>query len=226
MERLATLPILQNQSQQDNMGGANTQQQWKPNPNDLRADGSLKGKGFLGVMNRIDDPKRVSSEISIGVDWGSGEKEIPTMVPTLDKNEINYLLSNESNYEANPQMWSSIRKKAVEHAKQREAQGFPYFAQENESQKPKQNNTMGGANSQALKDYRKYQQEAVFEKQGTGMTSAEEAAYAPFDNKTSTPNSFGRDAKKVDPASVIKKEDVNMIKKPMSSYDAIDAGLR
>jgi hypothetical protein len=82
---------------------------------------------------------------------------------------------------------------------------------------------MGGANSQALKDYRKYQQEAVIEKQGTGMTSAEEAAYAKFDN---TPNAFGRDAKKVDPASVIKKEDVNLVKKPMSSYDAIDAGLR
>lgn len=41
-----------------------------------------------------------------------------------------------------------------------------------------------------------------------------------------SPNSFGRDAKKVDPASVIKKEDVNLTKKPMSSYDAIDAGLR
>lgn len=40
-----------------------------------------------------------------------------------------------------------------------------------------------------------------------------------------SPNSFGRDAKKVDPASVIKKEN-NAAKKPMSSYDAIDAGLR
>jgi hypothetical protein len=51
-------------------------------------------------------------------------------------------------------------------------------------------------------------------------------AYAKFDNNSSTPNAFGRDAKKVDPASVIKKEDINLTKKPMSSYDAIDAGLR
>lgn len=84
---------------------------------------------------------------------------------------------------------------------------------------------MGGANSQALKNYRKAQQEVILEKQGYGMTAAEEAAYAPFDNNSSNPN-YNRDAKKVDPASVIKKEDVNLTKKPMSSYDAIEAGLR
>lgn len=81
---------------------------------------------------------------------------------------------------------------------------------------------MGGSNSQALKDYRKYQQETVTEKQGTGMTSKEEAAYSKFDT---SPNSFGRDASSVDPASVVKKKDVEMVKKPISSYDAIDSGL-
>ena len=62
---------------------------------------------------------------------------------------------------------------------------------------------------------------------GEGMSQETADAYSKFDNNnSSTPNAFGRDAKKVDPASVIKKEDVNLIKKPMSSYDAIDAGLR
>jgi hypothetical protein len=84
---------------------------------------------------------------------------------------------------------------------------------------------MGGSNSQSLKNYRKYQQEAVIEKQGTGMTNEEEAAYAKFDKKSESPNSFGRDASSVDPASVVKKKDVEMVKKPTSSYDAIDSGL-
>ena len=91
----------------------------------------------------------------------------------------------------------------------------------------KQNNIMGGANSQALKNYKKYAMQEAQPDRGEGMSQETADAYAKFDNNnSSTPNAFGRDAKKVDPASVIKKEDVNLIKKPMSSYDAIDAGLR
>ena len=41
----------------------------------------------------------------------------------------------------------------------------------------------------------------------------------------SNPN-YNRDIKKIDPESAVKKEDINLIKSPMSSYDAIDAGLR
>ena len=84
---------------------------------------------------------------------------------------------------------------------------------------------MGGANSQALKNYKKYAMQEAQPDRGEGMSQETADAYAKFDNKTSTPNAFGRDAQKVDPASVIKKED-NAAKKTMSSYDAIDAGLR
>jgi hypothetical protein len=103
---------------------------------------------------------------------------------------------------------------------------LPILPNQSQQDKQKQNNTMGGSNSQALKDYNKYVMQEAQPDRGEGMSQETVDAYAPFDKKTSTPNSFGRDAKKVDPASVIKKEDVNMIKKPMSSYDAIDAGLR
>jgi len=208
------------------MGGANTQQ-FKSDPNSLRPDGTMKGSGFLGGMKRLDDPTGVSSEISIGVDWGSGEKLIPTMVPTLDSNEINYLLSTPEDkiFTSNAELGKKIEQKAVQFAKEREKQGLPYFAQENESPKPKQNNTMGGSNSQALKNYKKYAMQEAQPDRGEGMSQETADAYAPFDNNSSNPN-YNRDAKKVDPASVIKKEDVNLTKKPMSSYDAIDAGLR
>jgi hypothetical protein len=129
------------------MGGANTQQQL--NPNSLRPDGTKKGSGFLGGMKRLDDPSGVSSEISIGVDWGSGEKLIPTMVPTLDSNEIKYLLSTPEDkiFTSNPELGKKIEQKAVRFARERESKGLPFFAQENESPK-QQTNIMGGANTQ------------------------------------------------------------------------------
>jgi hypothetical protein len=110
------------------------------NQNSIRPDGTIKGSGFLGGMKRLDDPSAVSSEISIGVDWGSGEKLIPTMVPTLDSNEINYLLSTPEDkiFTSNPELGKKIQQKAVRFAREREKQGLPYFAQENELQKPKQ----------------------------------------------------------------------------------------
>jgi hypothetical protein len=133
------------------MGGANTQSsQSNQHPDSIRTDGTVKGSGFLGGIKRIDDPSKVSSELSIGVDWGSGEKLIPQMVPTLDDNEINYLLSTSEDKikTENPDLNKSITQKAVRFAREREALGLPYFAQENESPKQK-TNTMGGANTQS-----------------------------------------------------------------------------
>lgn len=114
---------------------------------------------------------------------------------------------------------------------------------------PKQTNIMGGANTQtpqptqvedsynpaiSAKEEKAY---ARLERQGMSGSGDESLAsyvamgkdiYGDLRSKAASlisPNSFGRDAKKVDPASVIKKE-ANPDKKPMSSYDAIDAGLR
>jgi hypothetical protein len=102
---------------------------WVPNDKDLRADGSKKSTGFLGVHKRFDDPKQVSSEISIGVDWGDGEKEIPTMVPTINQTELQYLLSvpPDKMQSENPKLMKSITEKAIKHARERESKGLPYF---------------------------------------------------------------------------------------------------
>jgi len=102
---------------------------WKPNPQNVRSDGSIKGEGWLGPLKRLDNPNDVSSEISIGVDWGTGQKEIPTLVPGLTQAEQNYLLSTPSDniFKVNPALFNSIQDKAVEFAKQREQQGLPFF---------------------------------------------------------------------------------------------------
>lgn len=105
------------------------------NANNLRPDNTVKGMGFLGAIPRLDNPKDSSTELSIGVDWGSGEKLIPTMVPTLDDNELKYLLSTPADKLniVNPDLNKSITRKAVEFAKERESKGLPFFAQPDES---------------------------------------------------------------------------------------------
>ena len=84
---------------------------------------------------------------------------------------------------------------------------------------------MGGSNSQSLKNYKKYAMEEAQPDRGEGMSQETADAYSKYDKKPASPNSFGRDASTVDPAFVVKKKDVEMVKKPTSSYDAIDSGL-
>ena len=105
------------------------------NGNNLRPDNTVKGMGFLGASPRLDNPKDSSTELSIGIDWGSGEKLIPTMVPTLDDNELKYLLSTPADKlnSVNPELNKSITRKAVEFAKERESKKLPFFAQPDES---------------------------------------------------------------------------------------------
>jgi len=95
-----------------------------------RADGSEKGMGFLGLLKRPDGS--VSSEISIGVTIDGKEVEIPTMVPTLTQQELDYLLNNPAK-QGHP-IPESIIKKAYEHARQRMSQGLSPFAQPGETQ--------------------------------------------------------------------------------------------
>jgi hypothetical protein len=105
---------------------------WKPNLKDVRPDGTLKGAGYFGTLKRPDGG--VSGEISIGTDFGHGEMDIPTMVPTLAAHELHYLLTTPEHQiaESDPKIFQSIRKKAVEHAKQRMLYGKPVFAEEHE----------------------------------------------------------------------------------------------
>lgn len=95
----------------------------------LRADGTEKGRGFLGELKRPDG--QVSTELSIGVNIDGQEMEIPTLIPTLSKNEVSYLLSGKEPTE-------QIVKKAVAHVRKRLAQGkSPFRAKGEPVQKPK-----------------------------------------------------------------------------------------
>ncbi|MEX3628263.1 MAG: hypothetical protein VB138_01125 [Burkholderia sp.] len=90
-----------------------------------RPDGSLKGRGFLGELKRPDGG--VMTEYSIGVEIDGKEMDIPTLVPSLTKDEINTLLTIKDG-EPVP---DDIVKKAVDHAKQRLAEGKGVFADNN-----------------------------------------------------------------------------------------------
>lgn len=97
---------------------------------DKRSDGSSKGHGFLGLLRRPDGG--VSSEISVGIDMDGQEVEIPTMVPTLTRDEVNALLKLDPQKEKVPQ---SIIDKAVKFARSRKAAGKSLFAGPDESPK-------------------------------------------------------------------------------------------
>lgn len=90
----------------------------------LRADGTTKGPGFLGPLPFKDG--RTSTEISIGVKVNGKEMEIPSLVPTLTKPEIDSLLKGERPSDA-------IVAKAVAHAEQRIKDGKSVFAQAGET---------------------------------------------------------------------------------------------
>lgn len=96
-----------------------------------RADGSPKGKGFLGVLKRPDGS--VSSEISIGVNIDGKEVEIPTLVPTLSKSERDWLVNNDISDPS--KIPSSIVSKATSFARTRIKAGQSPFASDNESPK-------------------------------------------------------------------------------------------
>ena len=100
-----------------------------------RPDGTKKGTGFFGVIKRPDG--NVMTEISIGVGLDGKETNIPLIVPTLDKKELNYLMRNDPK---SPQfmekMPPSIMNKAVDHAVMRMNEGKSPFIGEGENTVP------------------------------------------------------------------------------------------
>lgn len=93
-----------------------------------REDGTAKGNGFLGVLKRPDGG--VSTEISVGVNLNGENVEIPTLVPTLTKSEVNSLL----NLKEGEMPSNEIMDKAVEHARGRINKGLSPFASKGETQ--------------------------------------------------------------------------------------------
>jgi hypothetical protein len=91
---------------------------------DNRADGTAKGPGFFGLLKRPDG--RVSTEISIGVSFEDGQEvQIPLLVPTLTRSEIQGLLSG-------AKASQPVVDKAIRFYRSRLAAGQPAFAQPGE----------------------------------------------------------------------------------------------
>jgi hypothetical protein len=84
-----------------------------------RNDGTNKGTGYLGVLTRPDG--KVSTELSIGVNIDGKETEIPSLVPTLTKQEVDYMLSGQK-------PTKQIVQKAVDYAKERKKKGLSPYA--------------------------------------------------------------------------------------------------
>lgn len=89
----------------------------------MRLDGSPKGKGFFGELKRPDG--YVSTELSIGVNIDGKETQIPSLVPGLSREQIDYLLAGEK-------PTKEIVDIAVNHAKKRRFENKSPFAEEGE----------------------------------------------------------------------------------------------
>jgi hypothetical protein len=100
-------------------------------PSMYRSDGSKKSaQGFLGpVKNNVEGG--TMTEVSVGMEINGQEMEVPTMVPTLTKKEIETLanMQLEGNAKNIPE---SIIMKAKQHALQRIEQGLSPFYQDGE----------------------------------------------------------------------------------------------
>lgn len=93
----------------------------------LRQDLTTKGPGFLGTLYS-DDGKFSGTELTIGVSFGEGknrwEGEIPTYVPTLTKEEIDFMRNG-----GDPLSSREIMQKAVDHARMRLRAGRSVFVE-------------------------------------------------------------------------------------------------
>lgn len=89
-----------------------------------RQDGTPKGAGYFGEIPHPGKPGQFSTELSIGVNMDGKDAQIPLLVPTLTKQEIDAVIAGKEN--------NGIVQKAVDHAKKRMQQGKSPFAQPNE----------------------------------------------------------------------------------------------
>lgn len=124
---------------------ANNWYQWKDDFADLRhtdydetkfgnrPDGSKKGTGFLGVLKGADGS--AMTEYSVGVKIDGKEMDVPTLVPTLTRAEVKTVL----NLKEGERLPDAIVQKAVDHAKQRIADGKSVFAEDGEGPQQQSN---------------------------------------------------------------------------------------
>lgn len=92
-------------------------------PYGYRPDGSPKGEGWLGKLP-IPETSDIATEYSVGVEINGKEIDIPTLVPTLTKQEVTEVLNaaKEGRFPS-----EAVMKKAVEHAQKRLQEGQSPF---------------------------------------------------------------------------------------------------
>ena len=95
-----------------------------------RADGTEKGYGFLGPLRVPGTQHDVATEYSIGTKIGGKDVEIPTLVPTLTRAEVDRTLQAIADHKMPPE---GVVKKAIEFALERAKEGKPFFATDQES---------------------------------------------------------------------------------------------
>ena len=93
---------------------------------DVRPDGTKKGMGFLGPLPTKDG--RIATEMSIGVEIDGKETLIPTLIPTLTKEEKDWILAGGDPSQKGDPIADAIAGKAVDHAKDRISKGQSPFA--------------------------------------------------------------------------------------------------
>lgn len=93
-------------------------------------DSPIKGNGYYGILRRKDGSNERSSEISIGIEVNGNKYHVPTMVPGLTKEQLNYLLKTPEDqiYTSNKKLMSQIEQNAANWAKKRLEAGLPVFA--------------------------------------------------------------------------------------------------
>jgi len=100
----------------------------------LRTDGTPKGPGFFGELPRKDNPSSFSGELGATADLKTPDGRpvlFPLLVPTLTRQEIDYLLSTSKLNSADPKaraIENTIYRKAQDFAAQRIAKGLSPFA--------------------------------------------------------------------------------------------------
>ena len=90
-------------------------------------------KGFLGpIINK--KTGKIQTELSISFDDILDGIEIPLLVPTLTKEEINWFINNDASNNAKD-VPNSIKQKAINHAIKRSEQGLNVFYEDKENEK-------------------------------------------------------------------------------------------
>ncbi len=87
----------------------------------LRADGTVKGDGYFGPIPMNDGSGSIMTEMGIGVTFDGRQVEIPSVVPTLTKQELEHIRSGK-------ELTPEIVNKAADHAIMRMRQGRSVWA--------------------------------------------------------------------------------------------------